>query len=152
MSWGKSSAGSNLITLALTLSHRSAHSISWLSASCADEWMSSNVCQALFNSQLAYGNGEEVALNLNSISIDCNICVISFSFSSSRCGVLTSPLTPVSFLTDTTSCAAVVVGFSHRMLRGQRGCSNSDRILRSCVFVCFFLSVCDINFSGRRRW
>lgn len=152
MSWGKSSAGSNLITLALTLSHRSAHSISWMSVSCAAEWVSSDVCQALFNPQLAYGSGEEVALNLNSISIDCNICVISFSFSSACCSVLTSPLTSVSFLTDTTSCAAVVVGFSHRMLRGQRGCSNSDRILRSCVFVCFFLSICDVNFSGSHRW
>lgn len=28
-----------------------------------------------------------------------------------------SQLTPVSFLADATSCAAAVVGFSHRMLR-----------------------------------
>lgn len=51
----------------------------------------------------------------------------------------------MSFLSDVTSCvAAAVERFSHRMLRGQKGCSNSDRILWSCVFVRIRVCICHV--------
>lgn len=61
-----------------TDSFRLVHLISWMSVSCGNEWMLSNACQTLFNSLLAYDREEEVALKLNSISIDCKVSVIFF--------------------------------------------------------------------------
>lgn len=132
-----------------TDSFRLIHLISWTSVSCGNEWMLSNACQTHLNSLLAYGREEEVAWMLNSFSIDWQDCVMFVCFLGGffyihliHCGVVKYQLTPASFLTDMTSCASVVVGFSDRMLRGQRGCSNSDHILRSCVFVCIPAHVC----------
>lgn len=75
---GESSAASNLITLVLTLSHRLVHLISWMRVLYGSEWILSNAFQTLFKSRLTHGSEEEVALNLNSISIECSMCVAFF--------------------------------------------------------------------------
>lgn len=99
-----------LIICSIKLNHISADSLAQVGTSDQlDECFVMNGChltpvRLFFGSQLPHCGEEKVLLKLNSVRIDCNICSILYSAPS---GTLTSPLTPASFLTDMTSCAAV---------------------------------------------
>lgn len=111
MSWGESSARSNLITLPLTLQtgftrRKQMHAI--------------DTCSI-----------EEAVLNTPLL-----IAIFASCFHSDR---LSNPaFSPQTWL----PVLLRYFGFSHRMLRGQGGCSSSDHILWWCVCVFVCIPVC----------
>lgn len=118
---GKSAAGSRLITLLdfffsffffLYIGRRS-HSTGW--------WVSRGVIKHVSKPRLLFGDGEEVVLNLDTISVDWPTCV---PFSCAHCGTSqTSTFLP--FRRDFLCCRGRV---SHSDAEGSGGCSSHPRL------------------------
>lgn len=99
-----------------------------------------------FSTRSVFAREKEVALNLNSITIDCHICVNSW-YSLSRCGAvsITSRLNATSYRRHILCCCGSMV-FTQ----------DVQTLIASCGCVCWFVCVSAFFvvyvFQRRRKW